>query len=321
MKRSPKKKSKKTDNRLFLGLGWLWSRPASPDSGAPVDLETIDSWRRGLLGAKRRKEVKRQLANDPRLMRQLEELVAADELLREFDASSQAHESKHNLLHAVRKLVGETLAVLKRPALVGGLAASAVAVLLLVIVLPYQTSPNFGAQLDAFYANLDEPSEQIQVPWTPKIVIRSGTVEPEDTGEAKLNELLGQAFQSGMAEGIRRIESRFPDVRLNLGGYIRLDEPACHLDIGQCERQVELAKASGGWAVAAFLECQNPPDNKSLEALALLPNLQHAWRDLSPENTLSKDIQAIATDSDPCQAAEELLLNWGRPNLPTSATP
>ena len=74
------KKSKKTD-RHILGLGWWWARSALSDCDEPVDLETIDAWRKGLLSAKHRREVKRQLANDPRLMRQLEELIAADELV------------------------------------------------------------------------------------------------------------------------------------------------------------------------------------------------------------------------------------------------
>jgi len=368
-----------------MGLGWLWSRPTSSDSGELVDLETIDAWRRGLISAERGKEVMRQLANDPQLMRQLEELVAADELIRECDASGQEQGSKHNLLLTIRKWVAkklaspgsgepvdlntivvssqlkcsrlfvtheeilakelirefdassqehgnnllltirkwvaETLASLKRPALAGGLAVSAVAAVLMVVVLPYQTSSNFSTQLDSYYASLDEPPKLLQVPWTPKISIRSGTDRTENAGETRLNELLGRAFQSGMAEGISRIESRFPDIQLNPGGYVSSDEPLCRPDIAQCERQVELAKMSGGWAVAVFLDCKNPFENKSLAPFSLLTSLQQAWRESNYENTLSKDIQKIPPDGALCQRVEELLVKWGRPNLSAGATP
>jgi hypothetical protein len=312
--KKPSGKNSKDADRGLLGLGWLWSRDSSKGLDDAVDLKTIDAWRKGLLSPGRREEVKRQLANDPRLMRQLEELIAADELIRELDTSEKAYEKNQSLIGSVRKRALEIVEHLKQPAWVGGLSASAAAIVLLVLIIPVTTTQGPYARLNEVYAGLNKPPESLQVPWTPKIVIRGDTTRPDDTPGTKLNDLLALAFQSGMAEGMRRIETRFPDVTLNPGGYVNPAGPECFEGINECEQLTELAKTSGSWAVAAFLECQDQPHNNATQALSLLGSLQQAWRD-SVENELSSDILAITVDGNICLAAKSLLRDWGRPTV------
>ena len=183
-----------TQDRCALALAWLWSRPPSPEAGDAVDLETLDQWRQGLLTPERSNQVKRQLANDPRLMRMLEELVAADDLVQQWGAEEQAATQEPGAWTRLLRFAREVLSGLLEPRLAGGLVAVAASLLLVVMLVPLVMAPDLAGELDDIFAALDAPPEDLSLPWGPKIAMRGGPAKGprchvdgvRTTGEARL---------------------------------------------------------------------------------------------------------------------------------------
>lgn len=294
-----------------LALAWLWSRPQPPDTDESVDLETLDQWRQGRLGAARAAQVKRQLANDPRLMHMLEDLIAADELLREWDAEQSASQSR-SLLTQIRQLIGSALSRLREPLWAGGLVAVAASVLLAVILLPVAKGPDFGGQLEGLYASIEVPDDGQVLPWGPRIALR-GSAQTPATAESSTPEALAkQAFQTGVSEGLEQLAARFPGLELSAAEQLAQALPDCVAGDARCQRQLELARVTGHWALAAHLQCRATETSASAEAFATLEALQTTWRELSPEHPLGVAVQAVSADQDTCMAIRQLLRAWGR---------
>lgn len=300
-----------TPDAREMALAWLWSRPQAPDTDASIDLETLDRWRQGRLNAARAAQVKRQLANDPRLMRMLEELVAADELLGDWTAPD-APKGSPSVWTQMRQVSGKALSRLLEPLWVGGLIAVAASVLLAVILLPATKGPDFNGTLDELYAALELPPDAEVLPWGPRIALR-GSVEAPTTAESATPEVLAkQAFQAGVSEGIEQLGARYPELEVRAAEQLARDLPDCVAGDSLCRRQLELARVTGRWALAAHLQCRATDSAASPDAFATLDPLQTAWLELSPDHPLGSAVQAVSTAPDTCMAIRQLLRTWGR---------
>jgi len=296
-----------------LAMAWFWSRPSSADVGDAVDLETLDQWRQGLLSPERSGQVKRQLADDPRVMRMLEELMAADDLVQHWAAEEEeAVAPRPSLWARSRELAAEALSRLLEPRWAGGLVAATASVLFVAMLLPRLITPDLERGLNGLYAELDAPPEDLTLPWGPKIAMRGG---PGADADAKLPErrrLAKRAFQAGMVDGMERLSARYPKVDLNVDGRLRAERPDCAAGDRGCRELVDLAHATGGWALAAYVQCRASPAVDQPQALELLPALQKAWRKLPGGHLLGADVDAIVADQNPCEAVRLLLRAWGR---------
>lgn len=301
-----------TQDPRALALAWLWSRPLSPEAGEGVDLETLDQWRQGLLSPARSDQVKRQLANDPRLMRMLEELVAADDLLQQWGAEEQAAKQESDAWTRLLRFAGDTLSRLFEPRWVGGLVAATAALLLVFILGPFLTEPDLNQKLEDVYAALDAPLEDLTPPWGPRIAMRDG---PRTDPDAKLTESGRQAkraFQAGMVEGMEQLRARYPALNLNPGDRLRGGLPECPVGDVACQRSVALARATGSWALAVYLQCRGSPSPDQPRAIDLLAELQTAWSGLPDGHPLGDQVNTIVADQNPCKTVERLLRAWGR---------
>ena len=219
-------KASKSRIKNLLAVSWLWTRNDSADLASPVDLETLDQWRQGKLVGSRAAEVKRQLARDPRLMRMLEELIAAEEYLNEFERKG-IENARPSVLKKLKDWITNLLEPLRNPAWSGGLAATAAALILVVILLPQNLGPDLGRELNDIYASIDEPADGLQVPWTPKLAVRGGQASQESQETADFEKILELSFQSGMVDAFNKLETRFPEIDLNPGGYIKSSTVSC----------------------------------------------------------------------------------------------
>ena len=338
--------SQHTPDPRTLALAWLWSRPPSEAAGDPVDLETLDQWRQGLLSPTRSAEVKSQLASDPRLMRMLEELVATDDLLNQWSAEEKATERgadvwtflrarAEDIWVLLRTRVGEALSRLRDTRLdgglismmasstrwtapstfsrlAGGLVVVTASLVLVVVLVPTFTKSTLDRRLDNVYAALHAPSEELTLPWGPRIAMRGARRTERDTAAAASQRLAKRAFQAGMVERMAQLSDRYPGSKLKPGDRLDSELPTCDPGGRACRQQVELAHTTGSWALAVYLQCQGTPAADQSKALDLLPQLNAAWRELAAGHPLGDQANAIAADQYPCGAVERLLRTWGR---------
>lgn len=296
-------------------LAWLWSRSPSPTAaaGEPVDLETLDQWRQGVLSADRSAQVKRQVADDPRLMQMLEELVAADNLVEQWATEERRSASAPSLWSRLGRFASDQLSRLREPVWAGGLAVAVASTVFVVVMLPIAKGPSLDSQLDSLYASLEVAGDDEVLPWGPRIALRGGSSRPTIGVEHPTPEALSkQAFQVGVIEGIDQLSGRYPGLDFAAAQHLPSDRPDCGVGDKACRRQVELAQATGRWALAAHLQCREAAASEPLVALSLLPELQTAWTEVSPEHPLGTAIQALPVGETGCAAIRAFLRYWGR---------
>lgn len=97
---------------------------------------------------------------------------------------------------------------------------------------------------------LEEPPSELQIPWSPRIVIRGSSMPKPEPKTEESTRLLKLAFQSGLVQGQQRIEARYPNTKLDSRGHLNRDLPSCAEADDLCRRQVELARDTGAWALA-----------------------------------------------------------------------
>lgn len=295
-------------------LAWLWSRSPSPTAaaGEPVDLETLDQWRQGLLSADRSAQVKRQVADDPRLMRMLEDLVAADELVEQWTAEEKRHASGPGLWSRLGRIARDLLSRLREPFWAGGLIVAAASTVFVAILVPIAQGPSLERQLDGLYASLEVTGDHDVLPWGPRIALRGSSRPPIGVDPPTPEALSKQAFQVGVVKGIKDLSGRYPAIDADAAEHLPRDLPNCAEGDEMCRRQVELAQATGRWALAAHLQCREAAAAEPLVALPLLPELQTAWTEVSPEHPLGTAMQALPIGETGCAAIRAFLRHWGR---------
>jgi anti-sigma factor RsiW len=136
-----------TPDPRALAIAWWCSRSSILDGDGAVDLETLDQWRQGRLSPQRAADVKRQLGDDPRLMRMLEELIAADDVLQRWEAEAQTPAQPFSAWPPLRQVVDQVRSRLRDPIWAGGLVV-ATASLVLVALLPILIPLNVDRRLD-----------------------------------------------------------------------------------------------------------------------------------------------------------------------------
>ena len=115
-----------------------------------------------------------------------------------------------------------------------------------------------------------------------------------------------------MVSGMEQLNARYPTPDLNPGNRLRGGLPECAAGDEACRHLVELAHATGSWALAVYLQCRGSPTAGQPRALDLLPELRKAWRELPADHPLADEVSAIAADENPCGAVERMLRTWGR---------
>ena len=301
------------DDPAALALAWLSSRTQSFSAATPVDLETIDQWRQGLLSEERSSVVKRQLAEDPRLMRMLEELLAADQLVENWDISEEVNPPSIERLRHFSKSVRDFLSILLKPGPLVGFATASAALIVAVLLVPIKTTDSLEREIDDLFATVEVPTGGFVVPWRPRISIRGASDGAADGNLSQLEQLAKQAFQAGMVQGIHKLASGSSVADLNPDGRLAVELAACENESSTCEEVLALSQLTGTWAIAAFLECENPTDGPMSDPFDLLPSLQDSWGSMGSQISLSNNVQLIGTAEEPCVELEEMLRVWGRP--------
>lgn len=299
------------DNRA-VALAWLWSGTPSSVTDDPVDLETLDQWRQGSLGAERSAQIKRQLADDPRLMQMLEDLVAADELMEQWTAEDARLASSAGLWSQLRQIARDLLSSLREPSWAGGVVVAAAATVFVAILLTVARGPSLDAKLDGLYASLEMSGGEGMLPWGPRIALRGSPRVPIGPGPATPEEMARQAFQVGVIDGIEALRDRYPGLDFSAAEHLPRNLPACVGGDEGCQRQAELARTTGRWALVAHLQCRDAEASEPLGALTLLPALQTAWAEFSADDPLASAVQALSVDEAGCPAIREFLRSWGR---------
>jgi hypothetical protein len=245
-------------------------------------------------------------------MRMLEELVTANDLLRPRGAEAGAPQRPFSAWAALRQLAGYTLSRWHDPKWAGGLIVVAASLLVAALLLPISTTPDFGQQLKSVYAELDVPAEELTLPWGPKIAMRGG-VQPQLDAEAEASwQMARHAFQAGLIQGIEHLKARFPGVTTEFADRLHRDLPQCVEGDEACQQGVNLARMTGNWAFAMYLQCRGSPGPDLPRALSLLPQLQSAWIDRLPGHPLSKEVQTITPDQSACTAVGSMIRAWVR---------
>jgi hypothetical protein len=304
-----------SQNRLDpreLALAWLWSQPQTLTTDETVDLATLDLWRQGRLSGERSALVKRQLARDPRLMRMLEDLVGADELLQQWAAEEIPAKPSFRWWPWIHGPLRSLLSRLLDPLWAGGLIAAAASVLAVVILLPVAQGPDLGGQFEELYASLEIPADGQVLPWGPRIALRGRAQPPSTVETAPPESLAKQAFQTGISEGLDELAARVPGLEVSAARQLARKLPECVAADKGCQQQLELARGTGRWALAAHLQCRAPEASISPEASTTLAALQSAWLELSPEHPLGSALLALSNADDQCAAIRQLLRTWGR---------
>jgi hypothetical protein len=312
--------STETSDPRELALTWLWSQPPDVPGGPLVDLRALDQWRQGLLEPERAAQVKRLLADDPRAMQMLVELVAADRDLQEWESCRHDQISRRHpwvpvrqILERLGQLVDAALPRLADPAWARGLVAAAISVLLVVLLIPLLTEPDLSRQLDRAYAELEIPPEKIALPWGPKIAMRGGDQRGPAVQDDGPGQLARQSFQAGVADGVEQIQLRDPGFELSSSHSLQSARPDCAEGDARCQQWDDLSYATGRWALAAYLECRGSSAAEQDNTLRdLLPRLQRAWRETPAEHPLGTDVQNVRLDQQPCSAVNGMLRAWGR---------
>jgi hypothetical protein len=159
---------------------------------------------------------------------------------------------------------------------------------------------------------LDAPEQGLQLPFGPKIAIRGGTQAEPESLTAESQRLAQQAFQVGMRDRIEQLRARAPQFDPDPADHLNRDLPDSAVADRNCERMVGLARVTGRWALATYLQCTGLPAADQPQALDLLPDLQTAWRDSVAEHPRADALQSIAAQQDPCLGVQSLLRTWGR---------
>ncbi|QPB72195.1 hypothetical protein D5125_17290 [Magnetovirga frankeli] len=289
-----------------LGIAWLLSRERPSDQAPTIDLETLDQFRTGLLDENRSREVRKQVANDPRLLQMLEELIAADELVAQLDTQGANAPKALTAVQSWWEKASEALTNFLSPSWSGGLAAAATLVILVVMLAPMMQSPSLDSQLDDYYADLKSTASDVHWPWRPRIILRGGSVETGTPSTTK------QAFMYGVSQGLKKLQA---SGRLIPGSAGRLPEeaPLCLSVDVSCEREISLATSTGKWALASFLACQSPASSIDATGQAVFTTLSDQWAALSPSTDLGALINTYSLKGPGCKDVEELL-RWGGKN-------
>ena len=177
---------------------------------------------------------------------------------------------------------------------------------------PYVTEPDLDKQLDGIYAALDAPPEDLTLPWGPRIAMRGAPRIDPDAEADESRRFAKGAFQAGMVEGMEQLRTRYPALNLNPGDRFHAEIPTCATGVEACRQLVELARTTGSWALAVFLQCWGPPAPDQSTALELLPELHKAWSELPVGHTLGDEVKTIVAAENPCGAVERMLRTWGR---------
>lgn len=302
-----------------LALAWLL-RPSSDgnDDSDALDLETLDQWRQGALPAHRAAAVKRQLSHDPRMMRMLEELMTADDLLEDWEPEESAA--------AVGQATGigvklKRLSITVRDTLNqfdlrwggAGLAVAAAGVIAVAILIPVFPEADFDQQLEGMLAAVEEPPDQI-LTWGPRIAIRGSGSTESATRYDSLQQLTKRAFANGIADGVGQLRARYPGWAA-LYSFETIDLSAnCGQDDALCAKTIDLARISGTWAFVAYLQCRTPPQIQAQvpQAFAMLPSLTADWVRLDDSNPMAQQLKDLAANENPCFALDSFLKRWGR---------
>ena len=216
--------------RITVMLGLL------ADSEAPVgprpDLKEIQDWHLGKLDEARADEVKSHVARDPACFQLWSELLAAE--------ATDEHEQpvEMNWLAQTSKKI-KTWMTTPSPSWVGGGLATAMVIVLAVIIVPEQRS----------WSPTDEPISvdmEAQWPYLGKSITRGG----------KLSYRNKVAFQTGISEGIK-LSTQNKQSWAHVLEYLHDTPQVCDdaKDKILCETQAQLMKKTGLHASVLYMAC------------------------------------------------------------------